>query len=176
MKPKGYKRTRCEKKSMSKCTDSVARTYNAIEAKYAERLEENTDVKEFQCQVLLEGLEIGEYCSDFVATKMDDELMVREEKTVFRYTEQYGGRICGGVGIYGTCPADRCYTLRYLKDKKLVTVKRTQGYFVNDDGAYIQQMREKEGSRLVWNLYRSLHDLGMTDLEIEGLFNKEVNC
>ena len=35
-------------------------------------------VKEFRCQVLLEGLEIGEYCSDFVATKMDDELMVRE--------------------------------------------------------------------------------------------------
>lgn len=34
MKPKGYKRTRCEKKSMSKCTDGVARTYNAIEAKY----------------------------------------------------------------------------------------------------------------------------------------------
>lgn len=78
MKPKGYKRTRCEKKSMSKCTDGVARTYNAIEAKYAEKLEENTDVKEFRCQVLLEGLEIGEYCSDFVATKMDDELMVRE--------------------------------------------------------------------------------------------------
>ena len=67
-------------------------------------------------------------------------------------------------------------TLRYLKDKKLVTVKRTRGYFVNDDGAYLQQMREKEGSRLVCNLYRSLRDLGMTDLEIEGLFNKEVNC
>lgn len=78
MKPKGYKRTRCEKKSMSKCTDGVARTYNAIEAKYVEKLEENSDVKEFRCQVLLAGLEIGEYCSDFVATKMDDELMVRE--------------------------------------------------------------------------------------------------
>ena len=78
MKPKGYKRTRCEKKSMRKCTDGVARTYNAIEAKYAEKLEENPDVKKFRCQVLLEGLEIGEYCSDFVATKMDDELMVRE--------------------------------------------------------------------------------------------------
>ena len=78
MKPKGYKRTRCEKKSMSKCTDGVARTYNAIEAKCVEKLEENSDVKEFRCQVLLAGLEIGEYCSDFVATKMDDELMVRE--------------------------------------------------------------------------------------------------
>ena len=44
------------------------------------------------------------------------------------------------------------------------------------DGAYLQQMREKEGSRLVCNLYRFLRDLGMTDLEIEGFLNKEVNC
>lgn len=35
MKPKGYKRTRCEKRTMSKCSDGVARTYNAIESKYA---------------------------------------------------------------------------------------------------------------------------------------------
>lgn len=33
-------------------------------------------------------------------------------------------------------------TLRYLKDKKLVMVKRTQGYFVNDDGAYIQPIKK----------------------------------
>lgn len=82
MKPKGYKRTRCEKRTMGKCTDGVARTYNAIEFKYAERLQENPDVKEFRCRVLLEGLEIGEYCSDFVATKVDGDLMVRE--CVFR--------------------------------------------------------------------------------------------
>ena len=78
MKPKGYKRTRCEKRTMSKCADSVARTYNAIESKYAEMLQENPDVKEFRRQVLLEGLAIGEYCSDFVATKVDGELRVRE--------------------------------------------------------------------------------------------------
>lgn len=82
MKPKGYKRTRCEKRTMGKCADGVARTYNAIESKYAERLQENPDVKEFRCQVLLEGLELGEYCSDFVATKVDGDLMVRE--CVFR--------------------------------------------------------------------------------------------
>lgn len=82
MKPKGYKRTRCEKRSMSKCADGVARTYNVIESRYADKLEENPDVKEFRCQVLLEGLEMGEYCSDFVATKMDGDLMVRE--CVFR--------------------------------------------------------------------------------------------
>ena len=40
------------------------------------------DVKEFRCQFLLEGLEMGEYCSDFVAIKVDGDLMVRE--CVFR--------------------------------------------------------------------------------------------
>lgn len=78
MKPKGYKRTRCEKRTMSKCADGVARTYNAIETKYAEMLQENPDIKEFRCQVLLEGLEIGEYCSDFVVVKTDGDLRVRE--------------------------------------------------------------------------------------------------
>ena len=78
MKTKGYKRTRCEKRTMSKCADGVARTYNAIESSYAEMLQENPDIKEFRCQVLLEGLEIGEYCSDFVAVKVDGDLRVRE--------------------------------------------------------------------------------------------------
>lgn len=78
MKPKGYKRTRCEKRTMSKCADGVARTYNAIESSYAEMLQENPDIKEFRCQVLLEGLELGEYCSDFVAVKVDGDLRVRE--------------------------------------------------------------------------------------------------
>lgn len=82
MKKKSYKGTRCEKRTMSKCADGVTRTYNVIESRYADKLEENPDVKEFRCQVLLEGLEMGEYCSDFVATKMDGDLMVRE--CVFR--------------------------------------------------------------------------------------------
>ena len=82
MKPKGYKRTRCEKRTMSKCANGVARTYNILESKYADKLEADPNVKEFRCQVLLEGLEIGEYCSDFVATKVDGDLLVRE--CVFR--------------------------------------------------------------------------------------------
>lgn len=82
MKKKSYKGSRCEKRSMSKCADGVARTYNAIESKYAEKLEADPDVKEFRCQVLLDGMELGEYCSDFVAVKTDGDLMVRE--CVFR--------------------------------------------------------------------------------------------
>lgn len=82
MKPKGYKRTRCEKRTLSKCINGVVRTYNVLESKYADKLEADSNVKEFRCQVLLEGLEIGEYCSDFVARKVDGDLMVRE--CVFR--------------------------------------------------------------------------------------------
>lgn len=78
MKKKGYKGTRCEKRTMSKCADGVARTYNAIESKYAEKLEADPDIREFHCQVLLDGLELGEYCSDFVAVKVDGDLRVRE--------------------------------------------------------------------------------------------------
>lgn len=78
MKPKGYKRTRCEKRTMSKCPDGVVRTFNVIESRYADLLEANPDIKEFRSQVLLDGLELGEYCSDFVAKKADGELLVRE--------------------------------------------------------------------------------------------------
>ena len=82
MKKKNYKGSRCEKRTMSKCSDGVVKTFNDIESRYADRLQENPEVKEFRCQVLLEGLELGEYCSDFLATKVDGDLMVRE--CVFR--------------------------------------------------------------------------------------------
>lgn len=67
-------------------------------------------------------------------------------------------------------------SLRYLKNKKLVTVKRTQGFFVCDDMVYIQEVRQKEASRLAQNLYSSLHNLGITDTEIIGLIHKELDC
>ncbi len=82
MKKKNYKGSRCEKRILSKCADGVVKTFNDIESRYADKLEQNPDVKEFKCQVLLEGLELGAYCSDFVATKLDGDLMVRE--CVFR--------------------------------------------------------------------------------------------
>ena len=37
---------------------------------------------EIRCNVLLDGLDVGEYTSDFVCTKADGDLMVRE--CVFR--------------------------------------------------------------------------------------------
>ena len=75
---KNYKGSRCEKRTLSKCSDGVVKTFNDIESRYADKLEQNPEIKEFRCQVLLEGLELGEYCSDFVAVKVDGDLLVRE--------------------------------------------------------------------------------------------------
>lgn len=75
---KNYKGSRCEKRNLSKCADGVAKTYTDIESKFADLLQEDGSVKEFRCNVLLDELEEGEYCSDFVCTKADGDLMVRE--------------------------------------------------------------------------------------------------
>lgn len=80
MRKKNYK-GRCEKRTLSKCKE-VCKTYDAIQAAYAEVLQECDEVKEIRCNVLLDGLEIGEYTSDFVCVKPDGDLMVRE--CVFR--------------------------------------------------------------------------------------------
>ena len=76
MRKKNYK-GRCEKRTLSKCKE-VCKTYDVIQAAYAEVLQECDEVKEIRCNVLLDGLEIGEYTSDFVCVKPDGDLMVRE--------------------------------------------------------------------------------------------------
>lgn len=69
MKKKGYKGC-CEKRSLSKCV-GVCRTYDPIQSAYADRLEADEQVKEFECSVLLEGLDIGEYTTDSLCTMQD---------------------------------------------------------------------------------------------------------
>ena len=66
-----------KKNSVSKSED-VCRLYSEIQKKYLDMLEENQEIKEIQCNVLLDGLEIGEYTSDFVCKKTGNHLMVRE--------------------------------------------------------------------------------------------------
>lgn len=73
---KNYK-GRCQKRKMKKCKD-VVRTYSNIQSAYAEVLEREEKIKEFRCNVFLDGLEAGAYSSDFVCVKQDGELMVRE--------------------------------------------------------------------------------------------------
>ncbi len=74
---KKYFKGRCEKRSVSKCTD-ICRTYDAVQAAYADILAQDDDITEFRCNVLMEGLSEGDYTSDFVCTKADGSLMVRE--------------------------------------------------------------------------------------------------
>lgn len=68
---------RCRKWKLEKCKD-VMRAYSAIQAAYAERLAVDDGVKEFRCNVEMTGLEEGEYTSDFVCVKMNEDLMIRE--------------------------------------------------------------------------------------------------
>lgn len=80
MKKKNYK-GRCEKRTLSKCI-GVCRTYDEIQLHYADVLQADDEIAEFRCNVLLDGLTEGEYTSDFVCTKTNGDLMVRE--CVFR--------------------------------------------------------------------------------------------
>ena len=80
MRRKGYK-GRCEKKSLVK-SQNVCRTYNEIQSVYADMLQNDNNIQEIRCNVLLDGLAEGDYTSDFVCVKTDGDLMVRE--CVFR--------------------------------------------------------------------------------------------
>lgn len=70
MRKKNYKGAKCTKRYVNKC-DDVCKTYDAIQYAYANLLSEAEEVKSFQVNVLLQGLEEGAYTSDFVITKAD---------------------------------------------------------------------------------------------------------
>ncbi len=80
MRKKNFK-GRCEKRVIPKCAE-VCRTYDAIQYAYADMLQADSSIKEIRCNVPLNGLEVGEYTSDFVCVKSDGDMMVRE--CVFR--------------------------------------------------------------------------------------------
>ena len=56
MRKKNYK-GRCEKRIISKCKD-VCKTYDAIQYAYSEVLEQDKNVREIRCNVLLDDLQI----------------------------------------------------------------------------------------------------------------------
>ena len=76
MRKKNFK-GRCEKRVIPKCSE-VLRTYDSIQYTYADLLQADDGIKEIRCNVLLDGLDLGEYTSDFVCVKTDGDLMVRE--------------------------------------------------------------------------------------------------
>lgn len=75
MRKKNFK-GRCEKRTLSKSKE-VCRTYDPIQYAYADILQNNDNIKEIQCNVLIVVPE-GEYTSDFVCTKTNNDIMVRE--------------------------------------------------------------------------------------------------
>lgn len=76
MRKKGFK-GRCSKRTLMKCKE-VCRTYDPIQFAYADLLDKNEMIQEIKVNVLLEGIQVGEYTSDFVCVKADHDLMVRE--------------------------------------------------------------------------------------------------
>lgn len=76
MRKKGYK-GRCEKRTLIKSKE-VCRLFDAIQSAYADILQDSIEIKEIRCNVLLNGLAEGDYTSDFVCVKADNDLVVRE--------------------------------------------------------------------------------------------------
>lgn len=76
MRKKNFK-GRCEKRTISKC-EEVCRTFDSIQYAYADVLQASENIKEIRCNVPLDGLPDGDYTSDFVCTKTDGDLLVRE--------------------------------------------------------------------------------------------------
>lgn len=68
---------RCTKRYVHKCTD-ICRTYDSLQEAYVDVLSQSNDIEEFRCNVYLEGLAEGDYTTDFVCTKTDGTIIVRE--------------------------------------------------------------------------------------------------
>ena len=75
MRKKSYK-GRCEKQSLDKFT-TICKTYDPIQSAYANILVKNKDVAQIRCNVILDG-DCSEYMTDFVCTKTNGDLIVRE--------------------------------------------------------------------------------------------------
>lgn len=73
LKKKNFK-GRCEKRKLPKC-EGVCKSYNAIQYAYADMLNSSNEIKSFQVNVELEE---EDFTSDFVGTKLNGDLMVRE--------------------------------------------------------------------------------------------------
>lgn len=76
MRKKNFK-GRCEKRALSKCAE-VFCAYDEVQSACANMLQADDAVREIKCHVPLDGLELGDYTSDFVCVKSDGDLMVRE--------------------------------------------------------------------------------------------------
>lgn len=81
MQKKNYK-GRCEKLSVSKSKD-VCHIYNDIQKKYLFKLQDDSNIKEIRCNVLMEGLELGDFTSDFQCITKDNDMMPGSKHRIF---------------------------------------------------------------------------------------------
>ena len=77
MRPTNIK-DRCTKRKFKK-SDEVVKTYDKVQTAYADILDKDPNIENIRCNVPLDGLD---YTTDFVCTKQNGDLMVRE--CVFR--------------------------------------------------------------------------------------------
>ena len=76
MRKKNYKGRRITRK-LSKCL-TIFKAYDNVQNAYADVLENDSLVATIQCNVQFEDPELSEYTSDFVCTKTDGSVFVRE--------------------------------------------------------------------------------------------------
>ena len=81
MRSKNFKGSKCVKMKLNK-SEEVVRTFDNIQTAYAQILDKNENIQKIQCNVPLEGIEDVEFTTDFLCTKINGDLMVRE--CVFR--------------------------------------------------------------------------------------------
>ena len=80
MRPRNLK-GRCTKRKIKK-SEAIVRTYDKIQTALADVLDKDTQIKSIRCNVPLEDFEEGDFTTDFLCTKDNGDLMVRE--CVFR--------------------------------------------------------------------------------------------
>ena len=97
MQKKNYK-GRCVKRSLSKCK-GVCRTYTPLQQAYADILQNERAIAEFETNVLLEG---EEYTSDFLFKNMNGDLGVRECVNRNHLTKPMVVKLLEVVCMFGT--------------------------------------------------------------------------
>jgi len=68
---------KCIKRSLSK-SETVVKTFDAIQTAYADLLEADKDIKRIESNVLITGVENDSYTTDFLCQKVNGDYCVRE--------------------------------------------------------------------------------------------------
>jgi hypothetical protein len=68
---------RCEKRRLKKSSE-VCRFYSNIQSTYGDILDGDETIEEIFCNQPMDGLELGDFTSDFLCKKTNNDFMVRE--------------------------------------------------------------------------------------------------